>query len=81
MSILLGLVIAIAGAVIVWKNEAMLNILGRNEWAEEKFGPEGGSRALYKIIGVMIVLVGLFIMMGLGSSVIEALLPYFGANL
>ena len=53
------LIAAALGALAVIYTEWIVQNLGYNEWAEEKMSMWGGSRMLYKIIGVLVVLGGL----------------------
>jgi len=52
-----GLLIAFIGFTFVWKTEKYLQNFGTITWAEIKFGP-GGSRTFYKLLGIIIILVG-----------------------
>ena len=49
---------------MVIKSEWMLKFFGCNSWAEEKFGTWGGSRAFYKLIGLVIITLSLFYVTG-----------------
>lgn len=55
-----GMLIVASGALITWKTEYMLEIMGRNWWAEKTFGP-GGSRLFYKLWGIAVILLGMII--------------------
>jgi len=61
MSILLGIVIAIIGAAITIKSEAMLNMFGSVAFFEKYLGTEGGTRLGYKLIGILIFFIGVMI--------------------
>lgn len=64
MEFFIGLVILAVGVSMVVKTGSWLGFLGRNEWAEQKFGP-GGSRLLYKIIGLIFCFLGILGITGL----------------
>lgn len=64
MHIFWGLVIMTAGALIVIKTEWILQNFGRMAWFEAKLGTEGGSRLGYKLIGLIIIIVGIIQMTG-----------------
>ena len=49
---------------IVIKSEWMLKFFGYSEWAESKFQIWGGSRALYKFIGILIIIGAIMVMTG-----------------
>ena len=46
------------GMHMVIKTDVYLGFMGRNEWAEEKFGP-GGTRLFYKLIGLLVTFLGI----------------------
>lgn len=53
--IIVGILGTAIGLSMVIKSEWYLRMLGKNAWAEAKFGFEGGSRLLYKLIGLAVV--------------------------
>ena len=59
IQIISGFIAAAFGTLAVIYTEWIVQNLGYNEWAEEKMSMWGGSRMLYKIIGVLVVLGGL----------------------
>jgi hypothetical protein len=61
MNIIIGLIIAVVGALITIKSEAMLNMFGRVAWFEKYLGTEGGSRLGYKLLGIAAFLIGVMI--------------------
>ena len=61
MNILLGLIMAVVGAVITIKSEAILNMFGRVGFFEKYLGTEGGSRLGYKLLGILIFFLGILI--------------------
>ena len=64
MKYVIGFIIIILGMFLVIKSEWMLKIFGYNEWAESKFNVWGGSRTLYKFIGIIIIIAAIFYMTG-----------------
>ena len=52
-----GLILLISGPFLVIKSEWFLDNFGRIQWAEDKLG--GGTRFLYKIIGLGFMFIGL----------------------
>ncbi len=58
--VLVGFIIIAVGFGMVWKTEVMLQIMGRNWWAERTFGA-GGSRTYYKLWGMAIALLGIVV--------------------
>ena len=77
MHILLGILITAVGVAIVWQSEWFLRNLGRIEWAEQKLGLEGGSRLFYKLIGLIVAFLGLFVMTGIWNDIMEGFAKLF----
>ncbi len=61
MRIISGLVIIAIGAFIVIKTETLLNAFGRIEFFERHLGSDGGSRLGYKLIGMIVIFIGMLI--------------------
>lgn len=62
MHIIFGLIIIVIGALIIIKSEAMLNVFGRIGFFERRLGTEGGSRLGYKLIGFIIIFIGMLVL-------------------
>jgi len=63
--IIIGLILVGVGALIVMKSEWLMKNVGAIPWAEQHMGTEGGSRLLYKLIGILIIIAGFLIMTNL----------------
>jgi len=74
MSIFIGILITAIGAFLIIRTEWFLNNFGRIAWFEEKLGSEGGSRFGYKLIGVILLLIGIIAMTGSGNAFLNWLL-------
>ncbi|OQB43764.1 MAG: hypothetical protein BWY03_00599 [Parcubacteria group bacterium ADurb.Bin159] len=74
LNILIGIGLIIVGFLITVNYEWMLRNFGRIEWAETHLYLEGGSRFAYKIIGILIIFVGLLVTTGLFEGVMEKIL-------
>lgn len=72
--IILGAIMIAAGAGAVIKTEWIINNFGRMAWFEEKLGSEGGSRLGYKLIGIVVLTIGIIVMTGSGDSFMRWLL-------
>ena len=72
--IIIGLIITIISSLIVIKTEWLVQNIGHNTWAETHLGAEGGTRLMYKLIGVLGIIIGLFLITGLYDSFIRWLL-------
>lgn len=79
--IILGLAGVIVGAIIVWKTEWMNNNFGTIAWAEAKMGGMGGSRMLYKIVGLTFIFIGFLAMTNMHKTFFVAVFGgLFGLN-
>jgi len=65
MSIIIGIVMMVIGALTVIYSEKILNGFGRIEFFEKYLGTEGGSRLGYKLLGMLIFFVGVLVMTNL----------------
>ena len=66
--IILGLIVTGAGVFLIIKTEWFLNNFGRIGWFEDKLGTEGGSRLGYKLVGIIMIVVGIIILTGSGND-------------
>jgi len=78
--IIIGLLIVVAGALMTIKSAWFLKNFGRVNWAEDKFSFEGGTRFFYKILGIIIVFLGLFVMTGIWSDILNGVFSLFGGR-
>ncbi|OGL61690.1 hypothetical protein A2839_04980 [Candidatus Uhrbacteria bacterium RIFCSPHIGHO2_01_FULL_47_10] len=69
LRIFLGFIVMVIGYFIVSKSEKMFEWFGQNEFAEKYIG-SGGSRTFYKIIGILVVFVGIFIATNVMSDIL-----------
>lgn len=58
MRIVIGLLLSVAGFMLVWKAEWFHQNFGTIDWAEQKFGGLGGSRFMYKLVGLIAIFIG-----------------------
>ncbi|EKD32831.1 MAG: hypothetical protein ACD_76C00139G0005 [uncultured bacterium] len=81
LRIFFGLLIAAIGFSMTWKTEWYLSIFGRVEWAERHLGVEGGTRLFYKLLGIVVVIIGVFLAANLlGDILIGTIGRFFGAT-
>lgn len=77
--ILIGLLMAAVGAVITLKANWLYENAGPIPWAEDHLGAEGGSRLMYKLIGIGFTVVGFLVMTNMARSIViwvfSAILP------
>ncbi len=65
MKYFLGLLGLAIGIFLVVKTEWFIQNFGNSAWAEEHFGTSGGTRTLYKLIGLAIIFIAMMGMTGL----------------
>ncbi len=63
-----GILILGVGFLIVWKTDWIVINFGKSDWAESKLGSSGGSRLLYKFIGLVIMFFGMLMITGLHKA-------------
>lgn len=68
MKIILGIIIVLVGAGAIIKTEWIIQNFGTNAWAEEKLGYNGGSRLLYKCMGLIGIFLGFLLITGMMES-------------
>ena len=73
LRIFIGLILVIAGFLIVWKTRKILEFVGTSTWAETKIGP-GGTNLMYKFIGICIIFMGFMWATDLWGAFLEATL-------
>ena len=79
--IIIGFLIAAAGFVLVWKTEWFQQNFGSIQWAEAKMGSMGGSRAMYKIIGLVAIITGLLMITNMHKTAFVGLFGWlFGGG-
>ncbi len=67
-----GLAIVFIGSLFVIKTEWFLQNFGKVQWAEEHLGLDGGTRLFYKLLGVIVCMVGIMMATGmLGGALIS----------
>ena len=71
---ILGSLVVILGAFMVIKTEWFVENFGYSDWAESKLGG-GGTRLMYKILGVLFILISLMAMTGMIGPLV---LRFFG---
>ncbi len=63
MKYIIGVLAIVVGIFLVVKTEWFLENFGYSDWAEQKLGG-GGSRLLYKLIGLAIIILSVLAMTG-----------------
>ena len=73
MRFLISLIIIAIGILVTIKSEKILNFFGYSDWAETKFRMWGGSRGMYKLFGIILILGGILYMTGMIESILLAI--------
>ena len=68
MHIFISLLILAVGSLLVMKTDWFLNNFGKIDWFEDKLGTSGGSRLGYKLIGLILLFLGIIFITGSGES-------------
>lgn len=69
-SIIVGIVMIVAGLLCSIYNEKVLNTFGQVPFAEEYFRTSGGSRLFYILLGVASALIGFLLVTGLFEGLV-----------
>ena len=72
----LGIVVMIVGFLIVARTNKIIEWFGRVDWAEEKLGG-GGTYTFYKLLGTLIVFIGIFISTNIISDILAGFAGIF----
>jgi len=73
MKYFISVIAIVIGMFITIKSEWMLRFFGYSEWAETKFGIWGGSRMMYKLTGIIIIIGAVMVMTGWLQDILLAI--------
>ena len=65
MRYFLGILLVLTGVVLIIKTEWFVQNFGSIAWAEENLGTSGGSRLMYKLIGLVFIFIGFLLITNL----------------
>jgi len=65
MNIIIGIGLVLIGVAFILKSEWFLQNFGSIGWAEEHLGTSGGTRLMYKLLGIILIFVGMLMVTGL----------------
>ena len=74
--IILGSIVGIIGFFMIYKTVWFLEWTERIAWAEEKLGA-GGTRTFLKILGLIIIFIGMFIITDLSGDILTSFAKIF----
>ena len=69
--IVIGIVLVIVGATITVKGTKIYEWFGSMDWADHYLGP-GGSRLMYRLIGILMSLIGFMVATNLWTAFLHA---------
>ncbi len=72
--IIIGLLIVAFGTVMIFKSEWFFQNFGSVAWAEDNLGTSGGSRLFYKLLGLVLIFVGMLVATNLMTGFLMATL-------
>ena len=79
MKFIFGIVGIAIGSLLIIKTEWFIQNFGTSSWAENKMGFSGGTRLLYKLIGLVVIIIATLGMTGmLGGIIISIFGRLFG---
>lgn len=79
MSYIIGIIAIALGVVLILKTEWFVENFGSIAWAEQHLGTEGGTRLMYKLIGIAMIALSVMGMTGLlGEIIIGSFGKLFG---
>lgn len=68
--VIIGILIVAAGTLLIFKSEWFYINFGSIAWAEEHLGTSGGSRLMYKLLGLIGIFVGMLVATNLMGELI-----------
>jgi len=78
--VIIGFLIVFGGFMMTLKSMWILRQFGRVSWAEDKFPYEGGTRFFYQVLGIIIIFLGLFVMTGIWTDILNGIFNLFGGR-
>ncbi|MFZ5365102.1 MAG: hypothetical protein ACOZBH_02815 [Patescibacteria group bacterium] len=70
--VIIGILISVSGFLIVWKTEFVYRAVGRIPTGEKLFG-SGGTRFFLKLLGIIIIFVGFFVITNYHEKILNAI--------
>ncbi|MFA7653676.1 MAG: hypothetical protein WCX97_01370 [Candidatus Magasanikbacteria bacterium] len=72
MQYFIGIIAILIGVSLIIKTEWYVANFGASAWAEDKFGTTGGTRIMYKLIGLVFIFVGFLAVTNMWTSFLMA---------
>ena len=81
MKYFIGILAIVVGIILIIKTEWFVENFGSNTWAEEHMCSSGGTRLMYKLVGLAFIALALMGMTGLLGEIILGIFgSLFGAQ-
>jgi TRAP-type mannitol/chloroaromatic compound transport system permease small subunit len=81
MKYFFSLLAIILGFLLVRYSNYLVENFGHNEWAEHYLGTSGGSRLMWKLIGIIIIITAFLAISGIGESLLTSIFSGLGGNI
>lgn len=79
MKYIIGILVIVVGCLLVIKAEWFVQNFGTSAWAEQYLGTSGGTRLMYKLFGIVFIILAMMGMTGmLGEVIIGTVGRLFG---
>ena len=75
MKYIIGILVIVVGCILVIKAEWFVQNFGTSSWAEQYLGTSGGTRLMYKLLGIIFIILS---MMGMTGMLGEVIIGTFG---
>lgn len=73
MKYILGILGILIGCILIIKTDWFIRNFGTNAWAEQHLGTSGGTRLMYKLVGLAIIIISILAITGLLGGLILAI--------
>ena len=70
--VIIGILLVAIGTLLIFKSEWFYQNFGSIAWAENNLGTSGGSRLMYKLIGLVFIFVGMMVATNLFTGFLMA---------
>jgi hypothetical protein len=70
MRYILGFIGIAIGTLLIIKTQWFIQNFGTNSWAEQHMGTSGGTRLMYKLVGLAIIIISTLAVTGLLGGII-----------
>ena len=76
MKYFIGFITIVIGSLLLIKTEWFYNWTGPIDWAEQHLGTEGGTRMLFKIIGLVLIFGTFLVLTGILPNLLSRIFSF-----